>query len=82
MTGTVDSITSGIGCGVIDRAHCGVIFGTTSVIVTNVGSAAWLARTIAHWFADLRRTVDDLTEGRPAAAHDGEEADARCCVSV
>ena len=36
VTGTVDSITSGIGCGVIDGAHCGVIFGTTSVIVTNV----------------------------------------------
>lgn len=38
VTGTVDSITSGIGCGVIDGAHCSVIFGTTSVIVTNVGA--------------------------------------------
>jgi xylulokinase len=36
VTGTVDSITSGIGCGVIDTSACGMIIGTTSVIVTNV----------------------------------------------
>jgi xylulokinase len=36
LTGTIDSITSATGTGVIDSAHCGVIIGTTSVIVTNV----------------------------------------------
>lgn len=36
VTGTVDSITSGIGCGVIDSTTCGVIVGTTSVLVTNI----------------------------------------------
>jgi xylulokinase len=37
VTGTVDSITSGVGCGVIDGTAGAVIIGTTTVIVTNVG---------------------------------------------
>ena len=40
VTGTVDSITSGVGCGVIDDRTCGVIIGTTTVIVTNLDRKA------------------------------------------
>lgn len=40
VTGTVDSITSGIGCGVVDSTSCSVIVGTTSVLVTNVDHRA------------------------------------------
>ena len=36
VTGTVDSITSGVGCGVIDGTTGAVIIGTTSVLVTNI----------------------------------------------
>lgn len=36
VTGTIDSITSAVGCGVIDDRSCGVIIGTTTVIVTHV----------------------------------------------
>ncbi|HVM55334.1 MAG TPA: FGGY family carbohydrate kinase [Acidimicrobiales bacterium] len=36
VTGTLDSITSGLGCGVIDSSTAGVIVGTTSVLVTNL----------------------------------------------
>lgn len=40
VTGTVDSITSGIGCGVIDSSTCALIVGTTSVIVSNLDRKA------------------------------------------
>lgn len=36
VTGTIDSITSAVGSGVIDRTTCGVIIGTTTVIVTHI----------------------------------------------
>ncbi len=36
VTGTIDSITSGVGCGVIDSTTGGVIVGTTSVLVTTI----------------------------------------------
>jgi xylulokinase len=36
VTGTIDSITSGIGCGAIDADACALIVGTTTVIVTHV----------------------------------------------
>ena len=36
VTGTVDSITSGIGCGVVDSSSCAVVIGTTTVLVTNI----------------------------------------------
>ncbi|MEO5722900.1 MAG: FGGY family carbohydrate kinase, partial [Ilumatobacteraceae bacterium] len=39
MSGTVDSVTSAIGTGALDPHSCGLIIGTTSVIVTHVGSA-------------------------------------------
>jgi xylulokinase len=35
-SGTIDSITSAIGCGVLDASACGVIIGTTTVIVTHI----------------------------------------------
>lgn len=36
VTGTIDSITSGVGCGVIDSTTGAVIIGTTTVLVTNI----------------------------------------------
>jgi xylulokinase len=36
VTGTIDSITSAVGCGAIDSASCAVVVGTTTVIVTHV----------------------------------------------
>jgi xylulokinase len=36
VTGTIDSITSAVGCGVLDRTACSVIVGTTTVIVTHI----------------------------------------------
>jgi two-component system phosphate regulon sensor histidine kinase PhoR len=41
--------------------------------VTSAAAAAWLARTIARWFADVRRAVDDLAEGRHTAATSTDE---------
>ena len=40
VTGTVDSITSGVGCGVIDHTTGATIIGTTTVLVTNVDRKA------------------------------------------
>lgn len=36
VSGTIDSITSAVGCGVLDSSACGVIIGTTTVIVTHI----------------------------------------------
>src|SRR5207249_1967173 len=36
VTGTIDSITSAVGCGVLDNRSCAVIVGTTTVIVTHI----------------------------------------------
>lgn len=36
VAGTIDSITSAVGCGVLDNTSCGVIIGTTTVIVTHI----------------------------------------------
>ena len=36
VAGTIDSITSAVGCGVLDSSACGVIVGTTTVIVTHI----------------------------------------------
>ena len=36
VPGTVDSITSGIGCGVVDTESVALLVGTTTVIVTNI----------------------------------------------
>ena len=36
VTGTIDSITSSVGSGVLDSSACGVIVGTTTVIVTHI----------------------------------------------
>jgi len=38
-----------------------------AAVVASAASAAWLSRCIGRWFADLRRVVDDLAEGRPAS---------------
>ncbi|MCU1361466.1 MAG: carbohydrate kinase [Ilumatobacteraceae bacterium] len=35
---TIDSVTSAVGTGAIDASRCGLIIGTTSVMVTHVGS--------------------------------------------
>ncbi|MEA3055190.1 MAG: xylulokinase, partial [Actinomycetota bacterium] len=35
-SGTIDSITSAIGCGVLDASTCGVVIGTTTVLATHV----------------------------------------------
>jgi xylulokinase len=35
-SGTIDSVTSAIGCGVLDATTCGVVIGTTTVIATHI----------------------------------------------
>jgi len=40
LPGTVDSITSGVGCGVVDTSSVALLVGTTSVIVTNLDHKA------------------------------------------
>lgn len=37
LTGTIDSITSAVGTGAVDAQRCGVVVGTTSVMVTHIG---------------------------------------------
>lgn len=38
MGATIDSVTTAVGTGAIDAAHCGLVIGTTSVIATHVSS--------------------------------------------
>lgn len=40
LPGTIDSITSGVGCGVVDTSSVALLVGTTSVIVTNLDRKA------------------------------------------
>jgi xylulokinase len=35
-SGTIDSVTSAIGCGVLDAGTCGVVIGTTTVLATHI----------------------------------------------
>jgi xylulokinase len=35
---TIDSVTSSVGTGVVDDTRCGLVIGTTSVMVTHIGS--------------------------------------------
>jgi xylulokinase len=37
LAGTIDSITSAVGTGAVDAERCGVVVGTTSVMVTHIG---------------------------------------------
>jgi len=49
---------------VAGAAHLGGIAAWFAAVVASAAAAAWLARAMGRWFADLRRVVDDLTEGR------------------